>query len=141
MPQPLWVHWPGGQLADRRTPWLVFGGGAAVYLVSYILFAWQQHSWSVLLVAFLLSGLGIGFAETAESTTVALVLPDHLRGNGFAVLGLVQAFGDLVATLVVGWLWATVSPTVAFRYAAAWMAAALIMSVAVRAPAPLSRVS
>jgi dipeptide/tripeptide permease len=79
----------------------------------------------VLLAGFLLAGTGIGFAETAESTVVAHALLDHLRGNGFGVLCLVQAFGDLGSTLVAGLLWALVSPTVAFGYAAAWMLAAL----------------
>jgi MFS family permease len=86
----------------------------------------------VLLVGFLLAGIGIGFAETAESTVVALMLPDRLRGNGFGVLGLVQSLGDLGATLVVGILWAAVSPTVAFGYAAIWMAGSVIASGLIR---------
>jgi MFS family permease len=118
----------GGQVADRFNPRIVFASGAVVYVASYLLFAWNQHSWPVLLVGFLLAGIGIGFAETAESTVVALMLPDHLRGNGFGVLGLIQSVGDLAATLVVGILWAAVSPTVAFSYAAVWMAASVITS-------------
>lgn len=132
----------GGHLADRLTPRVVFAAGAAVYVGAYLLFAWTQHSWPVLLAGFLLAGAGIGFAETAESTVVALMLPDHLRGNGYGMLGLVQSFGDLGATLVVGLLWATVSPTVAFIYAAGWMTASLAasgllnMSDAADQPAP-----
>lgn len=60
---------------------------------------------------------------------------DRLRGNGFGVLGLVQSIGDLGASLVVGLLWAAVSPTVAFGYAAAWMAASLLASGLLWAPA------
>jgi len=60
------------------------------------------------------------------------MLPDRLRGNGFGVLGLVQSIGDLGATLVVGILWAAVSPTAAFGYAAAWMAASVIASGLIR---------
>jgi hypothetical protein len=85
-------------------------------------------------VAFVLSGVGIGFAETAESTTVALVLPDHLRGNGFGVLGLVQSVGDLGASLAAGILWAVFSPTVAFPYAAAWMLASIAASGLISGP-------
>lgn len=124
----------GGQLADRMSPRLVLGSGAAVYVAAYVVFALDQHAWPVLLGGFLLAGVGIGLAETAESTTVALALPDRLRGNGFGVLGLVQSFGDLVATLVVGVLWAAVSPTVAFLYAAGWMAASVVASVALPPP-------
>jgi hypothetical protein len=60
---------------------------------------------------------------------VALALPDQLRGNGFGVLGLTQSFGDLGATLVMSWLWAAFSPTVAFGYVAAWMAASLLATL------------
>lgn len=124
----------GGQIADRLSPRIVFAAGAVAYAFGYLLFALTQHSWPVLLIGFLLAGVGIGFAETAESTVVAQALPEHLRGNGFGVLGLVQALGDLGATLVTGLLWALISPTVAFSYAVAWMLASLIASGALRTP-------
>jgi len=118
----------GGQLADRLSARGVFAAGAGVYVLGYAVFAWQQHAWPVLAIGFLLCGVGIGFAETAESTVVAQLLPDHLRSNGFGVLGLVQSFGDLGATLVAGILWSLFSPTVAFGYAAAWMALSVTAS-------------
>jgi MFS family permease len=122
----------GGQLADRLSARTVFGAGAATYIVAYGIFAWDQHHWPILLAGFLLAGIGIGFAETAESTVVAQLLPEHLRSNGFGALGLVQSLGDLGATLVAGVLWAAVSPTVAFGYAAAWMTASTITARSLR---------
>ena len=113
----------GGHLADRLNPRMVFAAGCAAYVAGYAVFALDQHAWPVLLIGFLLAGMGIGFAETAESTVVALMLPDHLRGNGYGVLGLVQSMGALAASLVVGLLWAAFTPTLAFGYAAAWMLA------------------
>lgn len=80
----------------------------------------------LLLAGFILAGTGIGFAETAESTMVAQLLPGRLRGNGVGVLGLVQALGDLASWAVVGLLWATVSPEVGFAYDAFWMLAAIV---------------
>ncbi|MGH3499245.1 MAG: MFS transporter [Nocardioidaceae bacterium] len=118
----------GGQLADRVHPRLVFTSGAGVYVGGYVLFAVGTGGWPLLLVAFVLSGVGIGFAETAESTVLARGLPDRLRSNGFGVLGLTQALGDLGSTVVAGMLWALVSPTVAFGYAAVWMAASVVTS-------------
>jgi MFS family permease len=115
-----------GQLCDRYSPRLVFILGAAVYAAGYTVFAAGVHGWPLLLAGFLLAGVGIGFAETAESTAVAQALPEELRGNGFGVLGLTQALGDLGSTTVVGIGWALISPTVAFGYAAAWMVAAMI---------------
>lgn len=119
----------GGSYIDKTSPRRVFAVGAGVYVLGYGLFAWEQHSIWTLLAGFLLAGVGIGCAETAESTTVAVMLPDALRGNGFGVLGLVQSLGDLGASLVVGVLWATVGPVVAFTYAAAWMGASVVATL------------
>ena len=106
--------------------------GAVAYAVGYAVFAAGLQGWPLLLAGFLLAGLGIGFAETAESTVVAQALPDELRGNGFGVLGLTQALGDLGSTAVVGILWAVISPAAAFGYAAAWMGAAMISGTLLR---------
>jgi len=125
----------GGQLVDRLNPRLVFASGALMYVGGYVLFAIGPHPWPLLLAAFLLSGVGIGFAETAESTVVAQGLPERLRSNGFGVLGLTQSVGDLGSTVVAGLLWSLVSPAVAFGYAAAWMAASVIASGMLR-PSP-----
>lgn len=116
----------GGRWIDAAGPRVVFGAGAAVYVAAYAGFAVGPHSWWWLLVAFTLAGSGIGFAETAESTLVAHLLPAALRGSGFGVLGGVQAVGDLVSTVVVGVLYTTVSPTAGFGYAGAWMLASLV---------------
>ena len=121
-----------GHLCDRRSPWLVFVLGAVAYAAGYAVFAAGLQGWPLLLAGFLLAGLGIGFAETAESTVVAQALPDELRGNGFGVLGLTQALGDLGSTAVVGILWAVISPAAAFGYAAAWMGAAMISGTLLR---------
>jgi MFS family permease len=115
----------GGWWTDRSGPRLVFAAGAAVYVLAYAVFAWGPAQVWILAAAFAAAGAGIGLAETAESTTVALALPDRLRGNGFGILGLVQSFGDLGATLTAGLIWAIWSPTAAFTYAALWMVASV----------------
>ncbi len=64
--------------------------------------------------------MGIGAAEAAKSTVVARALPETLRGNGFGVLVLVQAIGDMGSTVVAGLLWSLLSPAIGFGYVAAW---------------------
>ena len=117
-----------GSWTDRSGPRLVFAAGAAVYVLAYAAFAWGPTQAWLLLAAFAAAGAGIGLAETAESATVALALPDRLRGNGFGILGLVQSFGDLGATLTAGLIWSLWSPTAAFTYAALWMVASVAAS-------------
>lgn len=115
------VAYGGGHWLDRGSARRVFASGAALYVLAYAGFAFAPHSWPPLLLAFVLAGSGIGLAETAESTLFARLLPDHLRGSGFGVLGSVQSVGDFASSAAVGLLWAVVSPTVAFLYAAGWM--------------------
>jgi len=122
----------GGRLVDRRGGGLVLGVAAGIYVLSYLGFAVGPRSWAAAGILFVLSGVAIGFAETAESAIVSTSLPDELRGTGFGALGLVQAAGDLVATLVAGILYAAVSPAAAFGYAAVWMLLAAVMTVVVR---------
>ena len=44
----------GGHLADRFSPRGVFTAGAAVYVLGYVVFAWEQHRWPILLIGFVL---------------------------------------------------------------------------------------
>jgi MFS family permease len=117
-----------GPWYDRAGPRAVFATGAAVYVAGYLVFAAGAHSALIVALGFALAGAGIGFAEPTQSAFVSQLLPDRLRGSGFGVLGAVQAAGDLVATVVAGLLYTLVSPTVAFGYAAAWMAVAVVAS-------------
>lgn len=118
----------GGHWIDRRTARTVFVAGALIYTGSYLLFASSSHG-LLLIIAFLLSGAGVGLTETAESTLFAQLLPSHLRGSGFGVLGGVQAFGDFASSAVVGLLWTAVNPSVAFIYAACWVGAAAVIAI------------
>lgn len=123
-----------GQLSDRGNPRRVLAVGAAVYVCAYGIFAVNQSLWPILALGFVLAGAGIGFAETAETTLVALALPDRLRGNGYGVLGLVQSLGDLGASAVAGILWTATTPTIAFVYVACWMAASVTAALLLRQP-------
>lgn len=114
-----------GQLTDRHSPRLAFALGAACFIAAYLTFAFGGGLPAVI-VGFVLAGAGIGLAATAESAVVALSVSAENRSHAFGLLGLVQSIGDLGATVVAGILWSTVSPQVAFGYAAVWMMLSLI---------------
>lgn len=120
------VAYGGGHWLDRGGPRVVFATGAGVFAAGYAVFALPSHSWAVLGGAFVLAGAGKGLAETAESALFARLLPEHLRGSGFGLLGGVQSFGDFASSAAVGLLWSVVSPLAGFVYAAGWMAVSLV---------------
>jgi MFS family permease len=122
----------GGTWIDRRGPRPVFAAGAAAYVLAYGGFALPTHHWLALAGCFCLAGAGIGLAETAESTLVAQLLPDRLRGSGFGLLGGLQSAGDFLSSTIVGLLYVAATPTVGFAYAAAWMVLAVTATVWLR---------
>lgn len=123
------ASFPAGGLADKlghRGPLLVTGAGVVAFLLAYTRFAVSGPALLVLGAAFVLAGLGIGCAETAEHAAVAAFAPAEIRGSAFGVLATVQAFGNVAASLVAGLLYTVASPSVAFGYLAVWMLVALV---------------
>jgi MFS family permease len=89
---------------------------------------------SSLVLLFALGGVGIGLGETAQSAAVAHYAPPDLRGSAFGLVAAVQAFANLLASLVAGALWHAVSPKAAFLYLAGWSTfAAIAFAVSMRA--------
>ena len=119
----------GGAWVDRVGPRLVFAAGAGAYVPAHGGLAFPIHRWPLLAGWFCLAGAGIGLAETAESTLVARLLPDRLRGSGFGLLGGLQSVGDFLSSAIVGLLYVAVAPAVGLAYAAAWMVLAVAVTV------------
>jgi MFS family permease len=123
------TSFPAGGLSDklgRRGPLLVTALGVGAFGLAYLVFAVSGPGILVLGVAFVLAGIGIGCAETAENAAVAAVAPIELRGSAFGLLATVQAAGNLAASVIAGLLYTLASPTVAFAYLAIWMLIALV---------------
>jgi MFS family permease len=123
---------PAGGLADRRSAPRALAAGVAMFAVAYAGFAFAGASLLVLGLFFVAAGVGKGFAETAESTAVAVLAPEELRGSAFGLLAAIQSAGNLAASAVAGALWTLVSPRAAFLYLVAWMLVALVALIASR---------
>jgi MFS family permease len=122
------ASFPAGRLADRlgeRGPRLVVTAGVAAFLGAYLTFAFTPARVGMLATGFILAGIGIGAAETAQTAAVAALAPDQLRGSAFGLLATVQAGGNVAASTIAGLLYTITSPTIAFSYTAAWMLIAL----------------
>ena len=110
-----------GHASDRRSPRLVLAVGAAGFAIAYLGLTRDTTSWLALAPWFVLAGIGIGSAETAEHAAVAHAAPDDLRGSSFGLLAAVQSFGNLAASGIAGILWTAASPTWAFGFLATVM--------------------
>lgn len=119
------VSVPAGRHGDRRGMLRVLTAGAVCFLVAYVGLAASGESLALLAIWFVLAGVGIGCAETAESAAVAGLAPERLRGSAFGLLAALQAVGNLAASVIAGILWSAISPAAAFIYVAAWMALAV----------------
>ncbi len=116
-----------GHLADRFPMRLVLAGGYALAVIPAGLLILPGSSWLKFAAIFGLSGLYMGVWETVESATAATMLPNPMRGVGFGVLATVNGLGDLVSSVVVGFLWA-ISPAAAMSFVIATsLAGALIV--------------
>jgi MFS family permease len=89
---------PAGHAGDRHGQLRVLGAGAACFLVAYLGFALTGENFALLGVCFILAGVGIGCAETAETAAVAGLAPQNLRGSSFGLLAALQAVGNLAAS-------------------------------------------
>jgi MFS family permease len=120
---------PAGHQGDRRGATRVLASGAACFGAAYVWFAIGPASVVALAPAFILAGIGIGCAETAEHAAVATLAPAEMRGSAFGLLAGIQAAGNLGASTIAGVLWTAASPGVAFLFLAIAMVIALPLIV------------
>jgi len=117
--------YPIGALSDRvgRRGLLALGylGGAVSSLGFAAAFLWKLEVLTYLLAMFGLAGFSIAVTDALAGAMTADLVAEPVRGTAYGVLGAVNGVGDLVASVVVGVLWTTFSPVVAFAYAALGM--------------------
>lgn len=125
---------PAGRHLDRTNPVRVMAAGALLFASGYVWLAAGPTDPVTLAPAFVLIGLGIGCAETAQSAAVAALAPTELRGSAFGLLATAQAGANLAASAVAGLLWTAVSPVAAFVFLAISAGAAVPLILASRRP-------
>lgn len=57
-------------------------------------------------IMFALGGMGVGIYEAVEDTIAAELLPREIRGSGFGALAVITGMGDLISSMIFGWVWA-----------------------------------
>jgi MFS family permease len=107
--------WISDNVPHRK---IVLAAGYALAGVTAILLTIASHNLWLLAVIFILAGLYVGTEEALEDSLAAELIPKEQHGMAFGTLAAVNAVGDFLSSLVVGFLWSAVSVRAAFSFSA-----------------------
>jgi len=131
------VSYPAGALGDRVSKRMVLASGYALFGAMCLGFLFGPANLTVYVALFVLAGVYVGIVDGMEKALAADILPLDKRGIGYGVLATANSIGDLLSSVVVGFLWSHVSSEAGFIYAAVLTiagAAALLAIPRVAAP-------
>jgi MFS family permease len=103
--------WLSDHVPERK---FILAGGYGLAGITAILLCTGTHSLSLLGVIFILAGLYVGTEEALEDSVAAELVPKEQHGMAFGTLAAVNAVGDFLSSLLVGFLWSAVSVEAAF---------------------------
>jgi len=107
--------WISDHVPHRK---VILAGGYALAGITAIFLMMAPSSLGMLGAIFALAGLYVGTEEALEDSLAAELIPKEQHGMAFGTLAAVNAVGDFVSSLVVGFLWAAVSVRAAFSFSA-----------------------
>jgi MFS family permease len=107
--------WISDHVAHRK---LVLAAGYALAGATAILLTAAPHQPWLLAGIFTLAGLYVGTEEALEDSLAAELIPKEQHGMAFGTLAAVNATGDFLSSVVVGFLWSAVSIRAAFSFSA-----------------------
>jgi MFS family permease len=121
--------WISDHVSHRK---FVLAAGYALAGVTAILLCVDTHSLGVLAVIVALAGIYIGTEEALEDSVAAELVSKEQHGMAFGTLAAVNAIGDSVSSILVGFLWTTFSTQAAFGTSAILFFAGSILVLRLR---------
>lgn len=107
--------WISDHVPHRK---IILAAGYALAGVTAILLTLAPRNLWLLGLIFVLAGLYVGTEEALEDSLAAELIPKEQHGMAFGTLAAVNAVGDFLSSLVVGFLWSAVSVGAAFSFSA-----------------------
>ncbi|HEX4544608.1 MAG TPA: MFS transporter [Candidatus Acidoferrum sp.] len=123
--------WLSDHISNRK---FVLAGGYVLAGVTAILLCTGTHSLWLLAVIFILAGLYIGTEEPLEDSLAAELVSKEQHGMAFGTLAAVNAVGDFVSSLLVGFLWSAFDVRTAFTASAILFFAGATLILRLREP-------
>ena len=130
------VSYPAGALGDRISKLKLLSLGYALFGALCLGFLFVGSNLAGLVGLFALAGVYIGIVDGMERAIAADLLPLHQRGTGYGALATVNSIGDLLSSVVVGFLWSRVSIGAGFIYAMVFTFAGSVALLTVSVAAP-----
>lgn len=112
------ISYPIGVLGDRTNKKQILAFGYSLFGLMCLLFMYNTTNLAILSIVFILAGVYIGIVDSMERAFAADLLPLSQRGTGYGALATVNSFGDLLSSILVGFLWNRVSYSAGLSYAA-----------------------
>jgi MFS family permease len=107
--------WISDHVRQRK---YVLAAGYGLAVVTALLLSTGTRSLALLAMISALAGLYVGTDEALEDSVAAELVPKDQHGMAFGTLAAVNAGGDFVSSLMVGFLWSAFSVQAAFGAAA-----------------------
>ncbi len=107
--------WLSDHVSSRKA--VLAGGYALAGLTAILLCTGTQSLW-LLAVIFVLAGIYVGTEEALEDSLSAELVPKEQHGMAFGTLAAVNAVGDFLSSLLVGFLWSAFNVQTAFAASA-----------------------
>jgi MFS family permease len=120
-----------GGLSDRIGRRRVILAGWLVYAVVYVLFGLASETWHIWAL-FAVYGVHHGLTEGAERALVADLVQEDRRGTAYGTFHFTVAVGALPASVVMGLLYQSAGPLVAFATGAVLACAASVVLLLVK---------
>ena len=124
--------WISDQIPHRK---VVLAASYALASVTAILLCTGTHSLWLLVGIFILAGLYVGTEEPLEDSLAAEFVPKDQHGMAYGTLAAVNAVGDFVSSLLVGFLWSAFNVQTAFTASAILFFAGALLILRLRTPA------
>lgn len=125
--------WLSDHVPHRK---VVLSAGYTLAGVTAILLCTGTHSLWLLVVIFILAGLYVGTEEALEDSLSAEIVPKEQHGMAFGTLAAVNAVGDFVSSLLVGFLWSAFNVQTAFTASAILFFAGALLIFRLRETTP-----
>ena len=116
--------WLSDHVPSRKA---VLAAGYALAGVTALLLCTSTHSLWLLAIIFILAGLYVGTEETLEDSLSAELVPQEQHGMAFGTLAAVNAVGDFLSSLLVGFLWSAFNVQTAFTASAVLLFAGALL--------------